>query len=126
MIIIGLLLLIAAAALGIDFVAKNDFRIADPTVFGQHLGIHRASALFIVGAVTGAAALLGVALLVAGMRRKGSKAVTRHQRRKDLRHTRDERDALRSENADLRKSLDEEHATNGSRVSADDPVERAR
>jgi hypothetical protein len=124
MIIIGLLLLIAAAAFGIDFVWKNDFRVADPTVFGQHLGIHDATALFVVGAITGAAALLGIALLVAGLRRKGSKATTRHQQGKNERRTRDERDALRSENTELRAELDGERETATTTARTDEPAER--
>jgi hypothetical protein len=59
MIILGLLLLVIAIGFGVDFVWKNDVHIANPTVFGERLGIHSAASLFVVGAITGAVILLG-------------------------------------------------------------------
>jgi hypothetical protein len=97
MIVIGLLLLVAAVAFGIDLVSKNNVHIANPTVFGERLGVHSAASLFVVGAITGAAVLLGVALLFLGMRRKGARALNRHQERAETRHRREDRTTGRPE-----------------------------
>jgi hypothetical protein len=115
MIILGLLLLIAAVAFGIDVAWKNDFRIADPVAFGQHLGVHNAATLFVVGAITGALALLGISLLVAGMRHKRTKAVSRRRTRHEERGIHKERDELRVENADLHNELDSERVGSADR-----------
>jgi len=99
MIVIGLLLLIVAVAFGIDVVWKNDVHITNPTVFGERLGIHSTASLFVVGAITGAAVLLGVALLLWGVRRKGAHAISRRHQRTETRHLREERETqVRSEN----------------------------
>lgn len=54
MIIIGLVLLVAAAIFGLDIVWKNTFQVPDDVLFGQNLGIHRARVFFLVGITTGA------------------------------------------------------------------------
>jgi hypothetical protein len=108
MIVIGLLLLIVAVAFGIDFVWKNNVHIANPTVFGERLGIHSAASLFVVGAVTGAAVLLGVALLLWGVRRKGANALNRRHQRTETRHLREDRDELRSKSEEPHSSEDEQ------------------
>lgn len=92
MIVIGLLVLIIAAAFGIDLIWKNDVHIANPTVFGERLGIHSAASLFVIGAITGAAFLLGVALLLWGVRRKGAHALSRHHERTEARGLREDRE----------------------------------
>jgi hypothetical protein len=92
MVIIGLLLLIIAVAFGIDLVWKNNVHIANPTVFGEKLGLHSAASLFVVGAITGAAVLLGIALLLWGVRRKGASAVSRRHERTETRRLREDRD----------------------------------
>jgi len=98
MIVIGLLLLIIAAAFGIDFIWKNHFHITNPAVFGERLGIHSAAWLFVIGAITGAVALLGLALLLWGARRKGASAVGRRHERTETRRLRKDRDnKMRSE-----------------------------
>jgi len=121
MVIVGILLLIAAVAFGIDFVWKNDFRIADPVAFGQHLGVHDAAALFVVGAITGAVALLGLSLLIAGVRRKGTKAASRHRARREGQGVHQERDELRAENEELRGELQNERVDPGGRTIEDSP-----
>ena len=108
MIVIGLLLLIIAAAFGIDLVWKNSVHIANPTVFGERLGIHSAASLFVVGAVTGAAVIVGVALLLWGLRRKGASALSRRHERVETRHLREDRTKLRSEREDVRSSENEQ------------------
>jgi hypothetical protein len=111
MVVVGLLLLIVAAAFGIDLIWKNDVHITNPTVFGEKLGIHSAASLFVVGAITGAAALLGVALLVWGARRKGATAVSRRHERKETRRLREDRDdKLRSESGPQASDSERPHA----------------
>jgi hypothetical protein len=109
MIVIGLLLLIIAAAFGIDLIWKNDVHITNPTVFGERLGIHSAASLFVIGAITGAAALLGVALLLWGVRRKGAGALSRRHERMETRRLREDRDnKLRSESGQPHSSEGEQ------------------
>jgi hypothetical protein len=106
MIIIGLVLLVAGAAFGLDLIWKNSYTIKSPHVFGQSVAINHASVLFVVGAITGAAVLLGIVLLMAGMRRKGTKAKQRRQERKDVKNAARERDSAEKENDKLRRRLD--------------------
>ena len=110
MIIIGLLVLIAATVFGLDLIWKNDVTITDPVVFGQTLGIHSAAVLFLVGVITGAAVIVGIALLMAGLRRKGFKAMKHRQQRKLVKGTGVERDKLQAENAELRQELSHDGA----------------
>lgn len=105
MIIVGLLLLIAAAVFGLDMMWKNDFNISSPVVFGQTLAIHSAAVFFLVGIITGAAFILGIAVLMAGLRRKGFKAVQHHKERKQAQGDSRERDKLQAENTELRHEL---------------------
>jgi flagellar biosynthesis/type III secretory pathway M-ring protein FliF/YscJ len=68
MALIGLLLIAAAAAVGIDIAAQNQFGI-DIEAFNQVIATN-ASVVFIAGAVAGMAGALGVLLLVDGMARR--------------------------------------------------------
>jgi cell division protein FtsB len=120
MIILGLLLLVVAAIFGLDLIWKNHFTIRSPALFGQTLGIHNAAGFFILGAITGAVLLLGIAMVLAGMRRKGTKAKQHRAQRKEAsnaRHDRDqaqaerdqvqaERDRVREENEKLHRRVD--------------------
>jgi hypothetical protein len=108
MIIIGLVLLIAAAGFGLDLVWKNQYSVRSPELFGQTLGIHNAAVFFVIGAITGAALLLGFALLLAGLRRKGSKARQRRQDRREARNASLERDRAQEENEKLRRQLEQD------------------
>jgi uncharacterized membrane protein len=105
MIIIGLVLLIAAAVFGLDLVWKNHYTMRSPALFGQTLGIHNAAVFFIVGAITGAVLLLAIALIMAGLRRKGSKAKRHRAERKAARSAGRERDKAQQENEKLRRQL---------------------
>jgi cell division protein FtsB len=120
MIILGLLLLVVAAIFGLDLIWKNHFTIRSPALFGQTLGIHNAAEFFILGVITGAVLLLGIAMVLAGMRRKGTKAKQHRAQRKEAsnaRHDRDqaqaerdqvqaERDRVREENEKLHRRVD--------------------
>jgi hypothetical protein len=110
MIIIGLVLLIAAAGFGLDLVWKNQYSVRSPELFGQTLGIHNAAVFFVIGAITGAVLLVGVALLLAGLRRKGSKARQRRQDRREARNASLERDRAQEENEKLRRQLEQDDA----------------
>jgi hypothetical protein len=122
MIIIGLVLLIAGAGFGLDLVWKNSYTIKSPHVFGQSIALHHASVLFVAGAITGAAILLGIALLMAGMRRKGTKAKQHRQDRKEAKNAARERDRAQKENDKLRQRLDSDDdadARTGGATAAD-------
>jgi hypothetical protein len=81
MFIIGLVLLIAAVAIGVAGVVNNTGTAHalqdDFTVFGVHV-TGSTGTLFLVGLVVGAAGMLGLSLLLAGARRSSRKA--RHAR----------------------------------------------
>ncbi len=108
MIIIGLLLLIAAVIFGGDLIFTNHHHFANPTVFGQSLGLTNDAALFIVGAFTGAAVLLGITLIMSGTRHGAVKARKRRHERKVAQGTRGERDDLAEKNERLRADLAKE------------------
>ncbi len=119
MIILGLVLLVVAVIFGADLLFKNNHHIANPAVFGQHLGFHNEATLLIVAAITGAVIVLAIALILSGIRHKGAKAVSHHQERKDAKRTGGERDDLVADNEHLRAEL-------AQRRAADRPVEAAQ
>ena len=106
MIIIGLVLLAAAAVFGLDLIWKNHYTMRSPALFGQTLGIHNAAEFFIIGAITGAVLLLGISLMLAGARRKGSQAKKHRAERKEARQAGRERDKAQQENEKLHRQLD--------------------
>ena len=105
MIILGLVLLVVAVIFGVDLILTNSHHIASPAVFGQSLGFTNEATLFVVGVITGAIILLGIGLLLSGMRHKGTKALRRHHENKAAKNTRSERDDLASDNEHLRGEL---------------------
>ena len=110
MIILGLLLLIVAAVCGLDLIWKNHYAIRSPALFGQTLGVHNAAGLLIAGVVIGAVLMLGIAMILAGIRRKGTRARQHHAERKDARNTRRDRDQAQAENEQLHQRLDRQQA----------------
>jgi hypothetical protein len=121
MIIFGLLLLIAAVIFGAEFVFSNHHHFTNPAVFGQHLGLSNDAEVFIVGVITGAAVLVGLTLIMTGLRRKAVKAVEHHHERKDAKGTRRERDELARKNDDLRNALSRESSA-GQKNSDNQPL----
>ena len=105
MIILGLLLLVLAVIFGADLVWQNHFTIAQVNVFGFDLSLGNSAALFIVGAIVGAAIMLGIALIIAGVGRKGTRAVRERQRHAEADRLKQENERLRS---DLEHRGDEE------------------
>jgi hypothetical protein len=122
MIIIGLVLLIAAAGFGLDLVWKNQYSVRSPELFGQTLGIHNAAVFFVIGAITGAVLLVGLALLMAGLRRKGSKARQRRQDRREARNASLERDRAQEENEKLRRQLEQDGTSPSEAIPAEAPA----
>ena len=105
MVIIGLLLVAVSAIFGIDLVAKNRYKIPSLHVFGENIGLGGSARLYILGAITGAALMLGLVLLLAGLRRKSSKATTRRRERKAAAERQKEVERLQAENDQLRTQL---------------------
>jgi hypothetical protein len=106
MIILGLVLLIAAVIFGLDLIWKNHFTIRSPALFGQTLGIHNAAEFFILGVIVGAVLLLGIVMILAGLRRKGVKARQHRVERKEAKSARHDWDQVRAENEKLHHRLD--------------------
>jgi hypothetical protein len=75
-----------------------------PALFGQTLGIHNAAGFFIIGAIAGAILLLGIAMMLGGLRRKSAKAKRHRADRKEARNA--DRDKAQEENDELRRRLD--------------------
>ncbi len=123
MIILGIILIVAAAVFGADMGFANNFTVPDLTIFGQSLGITNGRAFFVIGVIVGAAIMLGISLLLGGMRRKGAKAVSRHKERKAAKHTEDDRESLRSDNESLRQQLDAEHRADRQPAQSATPVD---
>ncbi|HEY0932718.1 MAG TPA: hypothetical protein VGD91_03160 [Trebonia sp.] len=103
-----MLLLIVAAVFGLDLIWKNHYPIRSPALFGQTLSIHNAAEFFIAGAVAGAVLILAIAMILAGMRRKGTKARQHRAQRKEARNTRRDRDQVQAENERLHRRLDQD------------------
>ncbi len=128
MIIIGLVLLVVAVIFGVDLIFTNSHHIASPAIFGQSLGFTNEATLFVVGVITGAVLLLGIVLLLSGMRHKGAKAIRRHHEDKAAKNTRSERDRLASDNEHLRGELAQQHsnqeaAPTSSGAATDEPAD---
>lgn len=119
MIILGLLLLVAAAAFGLDVIWKNHYTIRSPAFLGQSLGIHNAAEFFIIAAITGAVLLLGIAMVLAGMRRKGTKASRHRAQRKEARNALRDRDQARAENERLHRRLDHDDVHHDASADSD-------
>jgi hypothetical protein len=107
-IIVGLILVIAAAAFGVDLVWKNDYSIPKPEVFGLTVDLHSAAALFLAGVATGAVLLLGAAMLLSGARRKSAKASERRRQHRDAQEAIADRDRLLAQNEQLRNDLQQQ------------------
>ena len=118
MIIIGLVLLIVAAVFGLDLIWKNHYTIRSPALFGQTLGIHNAAEFFIIGAIAGAILLLGIAMILAGLRRKGAKARQHRAERKEARNADRDHGQARGENDELRRRLDRDAGARSSGATA--------
>jgi hypothetical protein len=97
---------------------ENHYTIRSPTLFGQTLGIHNAAEFFIMGAMAGAILLLGIAMILAGLRRKGAKAKQHRADRKEARNAGRDRDKAQEENDELRRQLDHDAGARSSGATA--------
>jgi hypothetical protein len=104
MVIIGILLIAAAGAFGVDLAVKNRFHIGEVEAFGSGLGVHTASQVFIVGAIAGAVLFAGFALLIAGLGRKGVHARSRRRERREAAAVSQQAAELQTENQRLREA----------------------
>jgi membrane protein implicated in regulation of membrane protease activity len=108
MVVLGLFLLVLAGALTAAMVLQNT-DASSASAFGQAV-TGTTGTLFLAGVITGAVALLGVMLMMAGLsRRRGRRRGLKQQ----VRAERGEKETLAEENARLRRELD------GSRSDAD-------
>jgi hypothetical protein len=123
MIITGLVLLVVAAVFGLDLIWKNHYPIRSPALFGQTLGIGNAAELFAIGAIAGAILLLGISMMLAGLRRKATKArqhraERKEAERKEARNAGRDRDKAQEENDELRRRLDHDAGAHSSGATA--------
>lgn len=107
MVIVGLLLLLAAGIFGVDLAVKNRFSTRDLYGFGEDLGISGSAHIYVLGAITGAAIIIGVTLVVAGLGRKQGKATERRRVRETATTRTSEVERLRAENTELRSRVDQ-------------------
>ena len=116
MIIIGVLLVAAAVVFGVDLILKNHHaHMISPVVFGHSLGLTNEAALFILGAITGAAVLFGLALIVAGMRYRRIRVVRRPGGLGAVNGTRGARQNLTTDYENAPSELGREREPNSSR-----------
>jgi membrane protein implicated in regulation of membrane protease activity len=101
MVVLGLLLLLAAGALTAAVVLANTDPVAI-IAFGQSAAGFTIGGLFLAGAITGAIAILGVTMMLAGLSRRRARRVVL---KREMRDVRDERETLAEENARLREEL---------------------
>jgi hypothetical protein len=119
-IIIGLLLLVVTAVFGLDLIWKNHYTMRSPALSGQMLGIDNAAELFVIGAIAGAVLLLGIAMMLAGLCRKGTKAKQHRAERKEARNAGRDRDKAQEENDELRRRRDHDAGAYSSGATAAD------
>jgi uncharacterized protein HemX len=105
MVVLGLLLVLACAALAVDAVVQNHGSV-HATAFNQ--GVHGLSLgeLFVAGAVVGLLFALGVALFTGGLGR----SVRKGRERRALRRESAQAESLREENARLSDELAQQRA----------------
>ena len=116
MVVLGLLLLLAAGALTAAVVMANTDAVA-VSAFGESASGLTLGGLFLAGAVTGAVAILGLTMMLAGLSRRRTR---RAGLKREMRDVRDERETLAEENARLRDEL--ASTRSGSATYADDAV----
>ncbi len=110
MVVLGLLLVVIAAVVGIDIVAENttgtNGMIFQQTVTGLSLG-----GIFLAGAITALVLALGLWLMLGGLARSRRKRVAR---RSVIRETESQKESLAAENERLARQLEEERQSRAS------------
>jgi cell division protein FtsB len=107
MILLGLVLMAACAALAVDAVIQNHHAIA-ATAFNQPISHLSLGALFVAGTVVGLLFALGLLMFTGGIGRAGRK---RRERKLAAREAQAETEALREHNDRLAAQLDRERTT---------------
>jgi hypothetical protein len=107
MILLGLLLMGACAALAVDAVIQNSHAIS-ATAFNQPISHLSLGALFVAGTVVGLLFALGLLMFTGGIGRAGRK---RRERKAAAREAHAETESLREHNDRLAAALDRERAT---------------
>jgi uncharacterized integral membrane protein len=101
MVVLGLLLLLASGVLTVGVVTQNTDTVS-VAAFGQTASNLTLGGLFLAGVVTGAIAILGLTMILAGASRRRARRVGL---KREMRDVRDERETLAEENARLRDEL---------------------
>ena len=104
MILLGLLLMAACAALAVDAVVQNT-SVMHAVAFNQSISHLSLGALFVAGAVVGLLFALGLLMFTGGIGRAGRR---RRERRVAAREARAENEALREHNEHLSAQLEAE------------------
>jgi hypothetical protein len=118
MVVLGLLLLLLSGALTVGVVMQNT-DAASVSAFGQSATGLTVGGLFVAGVVTGAIAILGLTLMMAGLSRHRAR---RAGLKREMRDVRDERESLAEENERLRRELESKRTD--AEVYPDDTVGR--
>jgi hypothetical protein len=101
MIVLGLLLMLACAAVAVDVVVQNS-NVLTAVLFNQHISQLSLGAIFVAGAVLGLLFTLGLVMLISGSGRAGRR---RRERRIAERDAAAETEALRVKNERLESQL---------------------
>jgi membrane protein implicated in regulation of membrane protease activity len=109
MVVLGLLLLLASTGIALGVVLDNTDEVS-ASAFGVTLSNVSVGGFFLAGAAIGAAALLGLVLLLMGASRKRSRRVETKQQ---VKRVRTQKQQLVEENEALRAQLAEPYATSG-------------
>ena len=107
MILLGLLLMAACAALAADAVIQNGHVVA-ATAFNQPISHLSLGAMFVAGTVVGLLFALGLLMFTGGVGRAGRK---RRERKQAAREAAAETEALREHNDRLAAQLEQERTT---------------
>ncbi|MCW2715976.1 MAG: hypothetical protein JWN88_3023 [Frankiales bacterium] len=117
MIVLGVLLLVLAILVAIGIVLGNGEAVR-AELFGVSLDNVSVGGLFLVGLVTGALAMLGLGLILAGAARKRAK---KKAARREVSSVRGERESLAEENARLQAELERTTYASSTPVPHGDP-----
>jgi uncharacterized protein HemX len=118
MVLLGLLLILACAAVAVDAVLQNGGAV-HATVFGHALSGLSVGTLFVAGAVTGLLFALGLALVMGGVGRASRARRERRALRRQSQHAAE----LRAENERLEELLAErETSTDGDSAYPSEPA----
>lgn len=118
MVVLGLLLLIAAVAVGAAVAVANT-ESTSLEGFGYTLSGLTLGGIFLVGMALGALALLGLLMLLGGARRRRAKRVAQ---RREVESVRSEQETLAEENARLQAELEQTRTV--SPYPSDAPADR--